>query len=124
MQILFRKNDKTNVNPSKDFWNLKAGEVVVVVDDEHKWTYKEFTNPNWRIVKAINLPPSDAYTFVEKKLDGEGNVLANRRYILDLSFPTITEAFQTWWLDDTRSSPVYVTNWPSMDLLALRKEKP
>lgn len=126
MEILFRAQDKVNLNDETlDVKCLKRGDVVVVVPDGHNWGTQELTNPIWRIVKAPILSEADVADFTDPEDEFETHPMAQRRkFMIDLDNLSLTPQFLAYLADDTRQEPTYTTIWTKVQLLALKKQRP
>lgn len=126
MELLIRRHDKTNPDPEKDFFCLKSGDVVAVRLDGWNWGLQELSNPDWRIVRAVNLDPANADELVGADWTGKDKNNGDspnriRKYTLNQLSPLITPAFAAFWNDDTRTTPIYETTLPLDSIKALRK---
>ena len=117
--------DKVNPNDSTlDALCLKQGDVVCVMPDGHPWTQKELTNPNWRIIRVPNMPNDLRNQATEAGTPKAGTLTQARKYTIDLASPHVTAAFSEFFLDDTRSTPIYETSIPTESLYEIRKPRP
>ncbi len=129
MELLLRRHDKTNPDTNLDFWCLKAGDVVTVVQDGHPWTVKEKTNADWRILAVPLLSEEQALTLVQPEFHplGEGEDKARhkqaREFRLDVGHSSFTQAFADFWHDDTRAIPVFTLDWNGQKLLNVRVKR-
>ena len=129
MQILLRIRDKINSdNLLLDAKCLKRGDVVTAVGDSHVWGSGELTNPDWRIIKAVNLTreATDSMVGEEAETDPQNpNMMRQRRgFMFDFSHPGLPQAFVDFIADDTRAIPIYESDWLQPNIMALKIPRP
>lgn len=54
-EILVRVRDRDSRGDAQRQRQLKAGDVVAVVDDGHVWGQKELANPDWRVFRLAGI---------------------------------------------------------------------
>ena len=126
--IVFRAVENIHPDPFIDVQRLRIDEVVCVLPSTHVFSQRELTSPGWRIVLANNLTMEDGVNFmlpeVETDPQNPNPLLMRRGWKFNRNTPGITQAFLDFLNDDTRSTPIYVTNFPRGSLLSMREQKP
>jgi hypothetical protein len=87
-EFLVRVTDKVNSDFYRNTKCTKRGDVIVVQADGWEWGLKERTLPEYRIVKVVGMPLSEAQQWVEPEGDftqpGASKTLQRRRHKLNL----------------------------------------
>ncbi len=63
-ELLVRAIDKTNADPWLDAQCTKRGDVIVIVDDGHRWGPGELQDRQYIIVRAPGVPASKASAYL------------------------------------------------------------
>lgn len=82
-EILLRVRDKESRGDAQRLMQNKAGDVVVVVEDGHRWGNAEVSNPDWRILRLPGLPAAAVVdlTHVRKNERSDEMTARKARYI-------------------------------------------
>ena len=130
MQLLLRVKDKINHESIAKCVNcLKAGDIVDIMPDSHVWVGTEtLTNPDWRIINAPNLTELAANTFLvpepEDDFQNPNPLKQARAFMFDLEHPSLPQDFKDYLADDTRTNPIYTTDFRLGQFMALKKVRP
>ncbi len=85
-ELLLRVVDKTHPDPILDASQTKAGDVIVVCDDNHPWGKQELTSPAWRILRVPG--PKEDYIGLLAPEPGDrltNQMLQRRLFKIDVS---------------------------------------
>lgn len=110
IEALFRVRDSVNANDDDLNAQLfKRGDVICWKPSGHKWSQRELTNPNWRILRITGVSLSQARFLVSKDTPQEvGQVIKRRRSVkIDLDFASLPTVVKNWLRDDTRATPIF-----------------
>lgn len=104
--IVVQAHDKNNPDSIElDARNYKAGDVIVVLPEDHKFTERELTNPDWRIY--LTDAPDEFFDTIQKPESPDGNPnWQKRQRRINFSANGISQAAKDLFADDTRAVKV------------------
>src|SRR5690606_17653855 len=86
-EVLLRVIDKSDPDPKIDSKCLKAGDVVVIREDDWNWSEMEKTAPFWRIVRIVGMSVEEAtleFLAPENGSDANNPYLRRRKSFIDI----------------------------------------
>ena len=124
-QVVIRVADKINPDKALNQQLLKRGDIVELVGDDHVWSAKELTNPDWRIVVLPALTESDVLPFMapEFPTGPETDVRILRRRAFSFDIEALPAQWAAWFADDTRAQPTRTLNATAGQISAYKKKK-
>lgn len=88
-ELLVRIVDKTSTDPYLNAQLTKRGDVIVVVEDGHRWGRDELANTEWKIIKVPGVKASDVSGFLAPEPNGDNanpsRVLQRRAFRFNLA---------------------------------------
>ena len=131
MELLLMVHDRIGADLFKDTKLFKRGMIVDACPDGFDWGYEELTNPTFRIVRASDIQPSEADSFLSAEIGFlnvpfDQSTLQIRAFKLNIDAPSIPAGVAAWLADDTRAQPIWATDttFSGKQLLALSAAMP
>jgi len=108
MQLVVRVVSRPHSDPKTHTARTHRGDVISFVDDNHVFSQRELTNPEWRIVKVdITLSEAMAFIAVEEDVENTKSRKWKRKFGLDLDNISFPKEIRDYISDATRVVPIF-----------------
>ena len=132
-ELLIQVIDTTNDDVYRNYQCLKRGDVIDVVPDGWKWSQRELTNPNWRIIKLPGVEVDAVVDLTHSEMSTtDPEVLRTGAYKktwlartkrLDIGLAQIPKAIRDYLADNDRVRPSYTVDTSKFDITSIKETK-
>jgi len=127
MQLVLRVLSKVNPDDAvRDAGLTKRGSIITALPDDHVFSLRERTNPEWRIIHLPLATEEGVADFLAPE-DGDHEtnpMLLRRKFSFDFEHPSLPPSFAAFIADDARAEPVFSLSFTNTMLNPLKKVNP